>query len=60
MHEFVNSKMCERLPVSHVPGGSGNAFAKMQSELSGEKVGDREAVYLAVKGKIGHLSLTVI
>jgi len=28
MHEFVNSKACGKIPVSHIPAGSGNAFAK--------------------------------
>lgn len=33
MHEYVNS-FCQ-LPVTHVPAGSGNAFAKTQMELAG-------------------------
>ena len=36
MHEFVNSKACGVVPVTHVPGGSGNAFAKAQTTLAGE------------------------
>jgi len=31
MHEFVNSKACGKIPVSHIPAGSGNAFAKTQT-----------------------------
>ena len=33
MHEFVNSKAVGVLPVTHVPGGSGNAFSKYQTAL---------------------------
>lgn len=31
MHEFVNSKAVGKIPVTHVPAGSGNAFAKYQT-----------------------------
>ena len=40
MHEFVNSKICGKIPVTHVPGGSGNAFAKEQTVLAGEECRD--------------------
>lgn len=35
MHEFVNSKAAGVIPVTHVPAGSGNAFAKFQMTLAG-------------------------
>lgn len=35
MHEFVNSECCGKIPVSHVPAGSGNAFAKTQTSTAG-------------------------
>ena len=33
MHEYVNS-MC-KIPVTHVPAGSGNAFSKTQTDKAG-------------------------
>ena len=51
MHEFVNSKACGRIPVSHVPGGSGNAFAKTQTTLAGEDCSDEVAIFLVIKGR---------
>lgn len=38
MHEYVNS-FCG-IPVTHVPAGSGNAFAKTQMEIAGEECKD--------------------
>jgi sphingosine kinase len=35
MHEFVNSSACGKIPVTHIPAGSGNAFAKTQSAEAG-------------------------
>ena len=35
MHEFVNSRAAGVVPVTHVPAGSGNAFAKYQTVLAG-------------------------
>jgi hypothetical protein len=35
MHEFVNSKIIGKIPVTHVPAGSGNAFSKYQTVLAG-------------------------
>ncbi len=40
MHEFVNSKAVGIKPVTHVPAGSGNAFAKYQMTLAGEACED--------------------
>ena len=34
MHEFVNSRC--KIPVTHVPAGSGNAFSKTQATKAGE------------------------
>jgi diacylglycerol kinase family enzyme len=36
MHEFVNSKAAGVVPVTHVPAGSANAFAKQQMTMAGE------------------------
>lgn len=36
MHEFVNSDLCGKIPVTHIPGGSGNAFAKVQTSIANE------------------------
>lgn len=60
MHEFVNSRAVGVLPVTHVPAGSGNAFAKYQMTLAGEVCQDEEAIYLAIKGKTKKLNLVVI
>ena len=35
MHEFVNSKAVGKVPVTHVPAGSGNAFSKFQTAMAG-------------------------
>lgn len=40
MHEFVNSKATGVIPVTHVPAGSGNAFAKYQTILADEACED--------------------
>ena len=60
MHEFVNSVVCGKIPVSHVPGGSGNAFAKAQTTLAQEECRDEEAMFLVVKGKTRTMNLVVI
>lgn len=60
MHEFVNSKAVGRIPVTHVPAGSGNAFAKYQSQLAKERCEAEVAIYLAVKGRCIKLNLVVI
>jgi diacylglycerol kinase family enzyme len=49
MHEYVNS-FCP-LPVTHVPAGSGNAFAKTQMEEAGELCKDEESIYLVIKNR---------
>ena len=60
MHEFVNSDLCGKVPVTHVPGGSGNAFAKVQiSCLGKEECRNLEAMYLAIKGRTHHMNLVV-
>jgi sphingosine kinase len=51
MHEFVNSKLCGKVPVSHLPAGSGNAFSKTHTDDAGEECSTESAVFLAVKGK---------
>lgn len=60
MHEFVNSRAVGKVPVTHVPAGSGNAFAKYQMTLAGEECRGEEAIYLAIKGKTRKLNLIVI
>ena len=40
MHEFVNSRAAGKVPVTHAPAGSGNAFAKYQMTLAGEACED--------------------
>ena len=60
MHQFVNSKACGKVPVTHVPAGSANAFAKYQTVLAGETCGDAEAIYLALKARTKELNLSVI
>lgn len=40
MHEFANSLVATLLPVTHVPAGSGNAFAKTQTTMAGEDCDD--------------------
>jgi diacylglycerol kinase family enzyme len=59
MHEFANSAVCGKVAVSHVPAGSGNAFAKTQSWLAGEDCTDEIAVFLAVKGRKREFTLMV-
>lgn len=59
MHEFVNSVACGKIPVTHVPAGSGNAFAKTQTQLAEEECCDEVAIFLAVKGRIRQLNLVV-
>jgi sphingosine kinase len=51
MHEFVNSSACGKLPVCHVPAGSGNAFSKTQTQAAGEICSTEIAAFLAVKGR---------
>jgi diacylglycerol kinase family enzyme len=51
MHEFVNSKACGKIPVSHIPAGSGNAFAKTHTMEAGEECTTEISAFLAVKGK---------
>ena len=60
MHEFVNSRAAGVVPVTHVPAGSGNAFAKYQTVLAGQACQDEEAIYLAVKNRTRKLNLAVI
>jgi diacylglycerol kinase family enzyme len=59
MHEFVNSRAAGKVPVTHAPAGSGNAFAKYQMTLAGEACEDEEAIFLAVKGKTRKFNLAV-
>lgn len=59
MHQFVNSKAVGVIPVTHVPAGSGNAFAKFQMTLAGEACEDEEAIFLAIKGRTKKLNLAV-
>lgn len=51
MHEFVNSPICGKIPVSHVPAGSANAFSKAQTSAAQEFCDTESAVFLAVKGR---------
>lgn len=57
MHQFVNS-FCY-LPVTHVPAGSGNAFAKTQMEIAGEQCKDEESIFLAVKNRRKQFNIIV-
>jgi len=59
MHEFVNSDLCGKVPVTHVPGGSGNAFSKVQTSLAKEECRNLEAIFLAIKGKTQNMNLMV-
>lgn len=52
MHEFVNSNKCGILPVCHIPGGSGNGFAKSVTADAGEDCSAEVATFLAIKGRI--------
>ena len=47
----MNSSVCGKVPVSHIPAGSGNGFAKTQINEAGEECNTQIAVFLAVKGK---------
>ena len=58
MHEFANSRV--DLPVTHVPAGSGNGFAKTQTVNAGELCKDEEAIFLAVKNRVTGFHLIVI
>ena len=52
MHEFVNTNKCGKIPVSHIPAGSGNAFSKTHTDDAGEDCTTEVAAFLAVKGRI--------
>lgn len=55
--QFLNA--CVDLPITHVPGGSGNAFAKTQTLRAGENCHDEEVIYLAIKNRIGEFNIMV-
>lgn len=57
VHEFVNS-FCD-LPVTHVPAGSGNAFAKNQTLRAGELCKNEETIFLVIKNKPCKFNLMV-
>jgi diacylglycerol kinase family enzyme len=45
------------IPVTHVPAGSGNAFAKTQMEIAGELCKDEESIYLVVKNRLKEFNI---
>ena len=57
MHEYVNS--FSNIPVSHVPAGSGNAFAKTQMSCAGELCKDEESIYLIIKNNRKRFNIVV-
>mmetsp|Transcript_44984 Transcript_44984/g.104051 ORF Transcript_44984/g.104051 Transcript_44984/m.104051 type:complete len:456 (-) Transcript_44984:106-1473(-) len=57
MHEAFNGLASRpdaakalRMPVGHIPGGSGNAFAKSMLDHCGEAVGALDAAFLIARG----------
>lgn len=49
MHEFTNGLV--DIPVTHVPAGSGNAFAKSQTSMAKELCKDEESIFLVLKNR---------
>ena len=57
MHEFVNSGV--EIPVTHVPAGSGNGFAKTQTVVAKEDCGVEESLFLVIKNRKKAFNLAV-
>ena len=51
--------MFGKLPLAHVPAGSGNAFAKSQTHLAGEECTAEAVMFLLVKGRVKEFNLVV-
>jgi sphingosine kinase len=49
-----------KLPIGHIPGGSGNALAKSVNHACGESFGVLEAAFLIAKGGIQPLDLMTV
>eukprot|EP00435_Cladocopium_sp_Y103_P032424 s1817_g8.t1 len=49
-----------RIPVGHIPGGSGNAFAKSILHAAGESYGVLDAAFLIAKGRTQPLDLMTV
>lgn len=49
-----------RIPVGHIPGGSGNAFAKSILHAAGESYGVLDAAFLIAKGRTQPLDLMAV
>ncbi len=56
----MNSKAATLIPVTHVPAGSGNAFAKTQTTMAGEDCDDETSIFLVVKGRTTRMNLIVM
>ena len=59
LHEFINSDMAFRMPVSHVPAGSGNGISKTQAYNAEEDCTSENSVFLAVKGRTREFNVVV-
>ena len=60
VHEFVNSSIVGKLPLAHVPGGSGNGFSQNQAFVAGEECNTESIMFLAVKGKTKDFNIMVM
>jgi len=49
-----------QIPVGHIPGGSGNAFAKSILHSAGESYGVLDAAFLIAKGRTQNLDLMMV
>lgn len=67
LHEIINA-LCKRddseearmCPVSCIPSGSANAFAKVLCEKSGEDLSVENCAYIASKGNLCPLDISMI